>query len=131
MLAMVHCPMVQHLPNAPFHVILCRPSMMKSNDRDAISHARLFRFNVVANGFPGAVIDNTGKFAKDTTHHSNGMVTGTLDLDGEWAHENGQSPAGHLISTPINCTEQVGAREQSAALFIPVLALAAAVAMGR
>ena len=43
------------------------PSMMSTPDRDAISLSRLFRFNIVANGSPGAIHDNTGHMGAQTS----------------------------------------------------------------
>merc|ERR1712110_589813 len=48
------------------------PSMMRTPDRDTISLARLFRFNIVANGKPGAILDSTGQVAYDMKNLSQG-----------------------------------------------------------
>ena len=37
------------------------PTMMTTPDRDAISHARMFRYHIVANGNPGQLLDTTGR----------------------------------------------------------------------
>ena len=81
------------------------PSAMQTPDRDMISLARLFRFHVVANGYPGSIVNTMGRQVDDfkalpgggawctnTANkliHDCGVRTGTLDLDATWVHENG------------------------------------------
>ena len=69
------------------------PSEMATPDRDMISLARLFRYHIVANGHPGAIIDSTGTTVSDFKTLPGGparqasVLTGTLDLDATWVHE--------------------------------------------
>ena len=70
--------------------------MMSTPDRDAISLSRLFRFHIVADGFPGAIHDSTGRMVKDLAFfgrtargQGEGIAVGTMDLDAQWVHENG------------------------------------------
>ena len=86
------------------------PTVMGAPDRDVQSYARLFRFHVVACGHydidrstgslpsigdSGMILDTTGetvediKFIPSTGTALTGVVTGTVDLDAEWVHENG------------------------------------------
>ena len=84
------------------------PSMMQTPDRDMISLARLYRFHIVAHGYPGSIVNGTGrqvpdfkalvggdKWCKNTPNkiiHDCGVRTGSLDLDATWVHENGPGP---------------------------------------
>ena len=84
------------------------PTVMGAPDRDVISYSRLFRFHVVACGSrrldkghmdikeSGMILDSTGETAADIKVLPSAVVTGTLDLDAEWLHENGPG----LITTP-------------------------------
>eukprot|EP01052_Picozoa_sp_SAG31_P041985 SAG31_NODE_6525_length_1988_cov_1.174166_1_plen_651_part_01 len=91
------------------------PAEMGAPDRDVISYARLFRFHVVACGHSdagtpvgsaagikesGMILDTTGETVADIKplsavsrcgggQNCPNVVTGTLDLDAEWVHENG------------------------------------------
>ena len=73
------------------------PSMMSTPDRDTVTMARAFRYNVVANGSPGNILDTTGRPVNDTKvvavglakNASANVVTGTIDLDADWVHQNG------------------------------------------
>ena len=84
------------------------PSAMQTPDRDMISLARLYRYHIVANGYPGDIVNGLGrrvddfkvlpggaqwcKNTPDATIHDCGVRTGTLDLDATWVHENGPGP---------------------------------------
>jgi predicted amidohydrolase len=84
------------------------PSAMQTPDRDMISLARLYRYHIVANGYPGDIINGMGrqvddfkalpggarlcKNTPDKTIHDCGVRTGTLDLDATWVHDNGPGP---------------------------------------
>ena len=90
--------------------------MLATPDRDAISAARLFKYNIVANGWktyggpaspavpgvparpfysPGTILDSTGRQVEDfhlighpTAVHNITASIGTIDLDATWVHEN-------------------------------------------
>jgi predicted amidohydrolase len=85
------------------------PSAMQTPDRDMISLARLFRYHIVANGYPGDIVNGMGRqvddfkalaggaqWCKDNPPmgdiHDCGVRTGTLDLDATWVHANGPGP---------------------------------------
>ena len=69
------------------------PSMMSTPDRDAVSLARLFRFHIVSNGSPGNIHDTTGRAVADLKKlpapGEPSVITGTMDLDATWVHNNG------------------------------------------
>jgi predicted amidohydrolase len=104
----VNFPEAWHGAYAMGAQIVFWPTVMGAPDRDVISYARLFRFHVVACGSrrldsahmdvkeSGMILDTTGETVSDIKVLPSKVVTGTVDLDAEWLHENGPG----LITDP-------------------------------